>query len=277
MKNIKDNKGMSLIVFTIIIVILLVVAIGVIIYLLNNPVKENVVTQNPSIIQGGMTNNENKVISGNLDVNNQNSIENKIEINTTNINIEDYVGIWYENESLKEYSDVCIDLDEDKNILVEVGIYRLTTFDNLKATLNGNIITLTKNNDFIGTLTLGNNKIIFNYSVEDLNIENEKVEFTYKRERTSTEVLNGYDISGEYTCDAAGPLKINKDNTYKRSIINSGESFETEKDLTGTYKIIGNKIIFTSNNNKEEIGIYEGGAIEYFYKEDVSAKFYPEN
>lgn len=277
MKNIKDNKGMSLIVFTIIIGILLVVAIGVIVYLVNNPVKENVLTQNPTGIQSNINNDENNMSSENLEINNQNSLENKIEINATNINIEDYVGIWYEKESLKEYSDVCIDLDEDKNILVEVGIYRLTTFDNLKATLNGNIITLTKNNAFIGTLTLDNNKIIFNYSVEDLNIENEKVEFTYKRERTSTEVLNGYDISGEYTCDAAGSLKINKDNTYKRSIINSGESFETEKDLTGTYKIIGNKIIFTSNNNKEEIAIYENGAIEYFFEEDVYAKFYPKN
>ena len=206
--KIKENKGMSLTVFTIIIVILLVVAIGVIVYLVNNPVKENVLTQNPTSIQSNINSDDNKMLSENLDVNNQNSVENKIEINTTNINIEDYVGIWYENESLKEYSDVCIDLDEDKNIFVEVGIYRLTTFDNLKATLNGNIITLTKNNDLIGTLTLDNHKIIFNYSVEDLNIENEKVEFTYKRERTSTEVLNGYDITGTYTSDAAGPLKI---------------------------------------------------------------------
>lgn len=273
--KLKDNKGMSLILFTIIILILLIVSIGVIVYLLNNPVKENVLTQNPTSIQSNMNSDENKMLSENLDINNQNSVENKIEINATNINIEDYVGIWYETESLKEYSDVCIDLDENKNILVEVGIYRLTTFDNLKATLNDNIITLTKNNDFIGTLTLDNNKIIFNYSVEDLNIKNEKVEFTYKRERTSTEVLNGYDIAGTYTSDS-GNLELKKDNTYSRDIGNYS-SDETEKDFNGIYKIIGNKIIFTSNNNKEEIGIYEGGAIEYFYKEDVSAKFYPEN
>ena len=272
--KIKENKGMSLTVFTIIIVILLVVAIGVIVYLVNNPVKENVLTQNPTSIQSNMNSDENKMLSENLDVNNQNSVENKIEINTTNINIEDYAGIWYENESLKEYSDVCIDLDEDKNIFVEVGIYRLTTFDNLKATLNGNIITLTKNNYFIGTLTLDNNKIIFNYSVEDLNIENEKVEFTYKRERASTEVLNGYDISGNYQSGTAGKLKLNRDNTYLRTVTNTEKFDETNKNLTGTYKIIGNKIIFTSNNSKEEIGIYERSKIKYFLKEDICVDFY---
>ena len=42
----KENRGMSLIIFTIILAILVVVAGGVIVYLLNNPIKEKVAIQN---------------------------------------------------------------------------------------------------------------------------------------------------------------------------------------------------------------------------------------
>lgn len=43
MNSKENNKGILLVTFTIILVILLIIAIGVIIYLLNNPVKENTV------------------------------------------------------------------------------------------------------------------------------------------------------------------------------------------------------------------------------------------
>ena len=45
--KLKENKRMSLIVFTIILGVLVIVAIGIIVYLLNNPVKEKVAVQNP--------------------------------------------------------------------------------------------------------------------------------------------------------------------------------------------------------------------------------------
>jgi len=66
--KLKESKGMSLIIFTIILAILVVVAGGVIAYLLNNPVKENVVIQNQAGTQTDTDNNKNKV---NTNVNNE--------------------------------------------------------------------------------------------------------------------------------------------------------------------------------------------------------------
>ena len=56
--KLKESKGMSLIVFTIILAILVVVAIGVIVYLLNNQVKEGTTIQTPTELQNNMANNE---------------------------------------------------------------------------------------------------------------------------------------------------------------------------------------------------------------------------
>ena len=56
--KLKENKGMSLIVFTIILAVLVVLAGGIIIYLLINPVKEGTTIQTPTGIQNNMNNNE---------------------------------------------------------------------------------------------------------------------------------------------------------------------------------------------------------------------------
>jgi len=61
--KVKENKGMSLIVFTVVLAILVVVAMGVIVYLLNNPVREKVAIQTPSSVQSNMSNNENNVVN----------------------------------------------------------------------------------------------------------------------------------------------------------------------------------------------------------------------
>jgi len=66
--KIKESKGISLIAFTIVLAVLVVVAGGVIVYLLNNPVKENVVIQNQTGTQTNADNNQNKV---NTNVNNE--------------------------------------------------------------------------------------------------------------------------------------------------------------------------------------------------------------
>lgn len=62
--KLKESRGMSLIVFTIVLAILVVLAGGVIVYLLNNPVKEKVAIQNPTGVQSNLgsieTNVENK-------------------------------------------------------------------------------------------------------------------------------------------------------------------------------------------------------------------------
>ena len=56
--KLKEDKGMSLIVFTIVLAVLVVLAGGVIVYLLNNPVKEKVAIQIPTSVQTNMSNNE---------------------------------------------------------------------------------------------------------------------------------------------------------------------------------------------------------------------------
>jgi len=56
--KLKESKGMSLIVFTIILAVLLIVAGGIIVYLLNNPVKEGTTIQTPTELQDNMANNE---------------------------------------------------------------------------------------------------------------------------------------------------------------------------------------------------------------------------
>lgn len=65
--KLKENKGMSLIVFTIVLAVLVVVAGGVIVYLLNNPVKENVAIQNQTGTQNNTDNNNETETEGNED------------------------------------------------------------------------------------------------------------------------------------------------------------------------------------------------------------------
>ena len=79
--RLKENKGMSLIVFTIILLVLLVVAGGVIVYLLNNPVKENVAIQKQTGTQTNTDNNQNKlenITIQNQTQNNNDKTEDKI-------------------------------------------------------------------------------------------------------------------------------------------------------------------------------------------------------
>ena len=67
--KLKENKGMSLIVLTIILAVLVVVAIGVIVYLLKNPVKEKVGTQ---------INMENNLVKENIEI--QNTLNEQTDI-----------------------------------------------------------------------------------------------------------------------------------------------------------------------------------------------------
>ena len=71
--KIRESKGMSLIAFTIVLAVLVVVAVGVIVYLLNNPIKENVAIQNETGTQTNTDNNQNKV---NENANNNSNVEN---------------------------------------------------------------------------------------------------------------------------------------------------------------------------------------------------------
>lgn len=76
--KLKENKGMSLIVFTIILAVLLVAAGGVIVYLLNNP---KVVEKTPTGEQNNVVNNES------VENNSNNVIDKEDETDSTDINV----------------------------------------------------------------------------------------------------------------------------------------------------------------------------------------------
>jgi len=84
--KLKENKGISLIVFTIILAVLVVVAGGVIIYLLKNPVKENVDIQNQIGTQTNTDNNQNKE---NIDKNNE---EDSKYLELLKISLDSYIS-----------------------------------------------------------------------------------------------------------------------------------------------------------------------------------------
>lgn len=84
--KLKQSKGMSLIVFTIILAVLVVVAGGVIVYLLNNPVKENVAIQNQTGTQTNTDNNQNK---DNIDINNE---EDSQYLELLKVSLDSYIS-----------------------------------------------------------------------------------------------------------------------------------------------------------------------------------------
>ncbi len=211
----------------------------------------------------------------------------------SDFNIKDYVGLWYENKNSVGSTNVGIALDENDKLLLSVGIYRLTACEQCDASISNNVITFTTDSDLKGTITLENNKATLKYSFGDA--KDEKVEFNYKAERTSTQILDGQDISGNWKPVSAtengseialssiygtglrygGYLKLNKDNTYSRII--GITSSEAENDLTGTYKIYGNKIVFTTKNKNKESAVFENGSIKYDYGNGIKVTFQPEN
>ncbi|MBR3254709.1 MAG: hypothetical protein IKF97_00555 [Clostridia bacterium] len=244
-------------------------------------------------------NNTTNAISNNVENSSQSvpKEETKNSQTTTNnkVDINDYIGMWYENKDLIGYSNACLSLDENNNILLEAGIYRATGLDEQIVNLTDNKIVFNNGDGFSGTLTLGDNKITMNYSISPLNISNQEIELTYKKVRSSTELLSGFDITGNWEPRTAtrngedislqeiygtgirygGYLTLNSDNTYSRLI--GITSDEITNDLTGTYKILGNKIIFTTKNGNKEEAKFEMGIIAYDYGEGVTVNFYPKS
>ena len=123
--KLKESKGMSLIVFTIVLAVLVVVAGGVIVYLLNNPVKEKVAIQNPTNV--GNLNSSEKVEIPNED--NKLETNNLEELdNITKTALEEYISKFYYVKNFDEITKQNIDslmcvaiLDEPSKSLVWDG------------------------------------------------------------------------------------------------------------------------------------------------------------
>lgn len=210
-------------------------------------------------------------------------LENKIDLKvkptkkTSNdkFDINDYIGIWYESKDLEGYSDICLDLDENGRILVEFGIYRLATFDELNASLSGNVIKFSDKNGTNGTITLENNKAVLELNCEQFDMNNQKIEFNYKKTRKSTEILSGFNIDGTWKAsdegDYEGKLILNSDNTYSISVKSNNNSINE----TGRYKIYGNKVYFTTDSGKGGVAEYVYGYLDYVSNSGVNIRFNP--
>lgn len=284
-----EGKKINLTTILLIMAVIAIIIMAVVLVMTNNKNGENTTNNN----SGDTINNTSNVVDNNSQPDESSKpIEPVI---TKAIDINDYIGMWYEDESLVGYTNVCIDVDENNNILLEAGIYRTATLDEQIVNLIDNQIVFSDGNGFSGTLTLGDNKITMNYSISGLNVSNESIELSYKKDRSTTELLSGFDISGNWEPKVAtrngreislqeiygtgisygGYLTLNSDNTYSRFI--GITSDELTNDLTGTYEIVGNKIIFTTNNGNKEEAKFDMGTIAYDYGDGVIVKFYPES
>lgn len=234
--------------------------------------------------------------------NTSNQFSNEIEDNTNKasessqaFDINDYIGIWYESKDLIGYSDVCLDFDKSGNLLLEFGIYRLATFDELDWTLSDNKIIFNDKNGTTGTITFGNSKLILEFTSNNLSIDTNIVEFNYKAPRTSTQTLGGSNLAGKWEPSSAtyngekislqdiygsgikygGYLTLNLDNTYSELIGIYSDEKEVMDGLLGTYEIYGNDIIFTANNGTVTYGKFINGTIHHTHEDGRTIIFLP--
>lgn len=192
------------------------------------------------------------------------------------INMNDYVGMWYENQELEGYSEVDIAVDDNNRIELQIGIYRLNTFDELSTSITGNVIKFNDIYGTTGTVTLEKEKVILEYSSESFEIKNQKIEFTYRKERKTTQITDGLDLTGKWSTqadsDSKGYVTFNPDNTFSSAIKKS------EKDIitSGKYKLYGNKIKFITNKGEVLRGEFKNGKINYYFLNEEVAEVYPE-
>ena len=102
--KLKESKGMSLIVFTVVLAVLVVLAVGVIVYLLNNPVKEKVAIQNPTGAQSNLGRIETNVQNTKEPVTNN---ETKVEIVKEKMTADERYKIFADNlkKEVSKYGD----------------------------------------------------------------------------------------------------------------------------------------------------------------------------
>ena len=270
---------------TAILLILLIIAVVImtVVMVITNKDKDNKSSDNSNSTSANNTNT------------NTNTDTNTSENSNSNIvNINDYVGMWYDKNLKEDGSDVCIDLDANNNIVISCGILRTAVLEETIVNVVDNKISFNDGNGFTGTITLGDNKITLNYSVENFSIKNEELVFEYKKERTSTQNLSGFSLARNWEPRTAtrdgveislqeiygtgikygGYLTLNNDNTYSRFI--GITSDELQNDLTGTYEVKANNIIFTTKSGKKESAKFNNGTIVYDYGNGVNVTFYPE-
>lgn len=281
-----ENKKINLTSILLILLIIAVIIMTVVMVITNKDKDKN----------NNSNDNTNTTSTANTQANNANTnTTTNTTLNTTSnkININDYVGMWYDINVKEEGSDVCIGLDANDKVVLSCGIHRTAVLEETIVNVVDNTISFNDGNGFTGTITLGDNKITLNYSVENFNIENEELEFAYKKERTSTQNLSGYSLARDWDPKTAtkngkeislqeiygtgiqygGYLTLNSDNTYSRLI--GITSDEVEKDLTGTYEVKSNDIVLTTKNGKTEKAKFVNGTIVYDYGDGINVTFYP--
>lgn len=145
--KVTENKGISLIVFTVVLAILVILATGVIAYLLNNPVREKVSVQTPSSVQSNMSSSE-TIQEKNENASNSNSKTTDL------VAINDEQNIKAEGKIYEYISD------EGNSAEVPVGIYYIVNGNN-KGKLQ-----IKYNNKIVYTENIGKNIVGF-YRLKD--------------------------------------------------------------------------------------------------------------
>lgn len=102
-KKIKENRGMSLIIFTVILAVLVVIAGGVIVYLLSNPKTEHIKEQTGSTTLFNTPNTNSYINNSNSTKNNSNDMRNESEKEITYAEIQ---GEYFYETSHPEYKEI---------------------------------------------------------------------------------------------------------------------------------------------------------------------------
>ena len=216
--KLKESKGMSLIVFTIVLAVLVVLAGGVIVYLLNNPVKEKVAIQTPSSVQTNMSNDE--------------KIEEKNEtISSSNVNVVDN----------KATSLVVI--NDEQNIKAEGKIYEYISEEGSSAEVPVEISYIVNGNNKGNIQIKYNNKVVYNKKAEKNIIEFNRIKDAFDS-----------DIFVLYEDGTVGKISISniKNNKYNIVKVENCENVVRIQELVFEYENSGADyaLVAVDNNGK---------------------------
>lgn len=245
--KLKESKGMSLIVFTIILAVLVVVAGGVIVYLLNNPVKEGTTIQTPIGSQSNVQTIQN-VLSNNMNV-----LEEKSEI--------------IENKNNETSNVVSAESNSNKNEVEIIGLN--TIFKELKdvaiysAVLDKNNKTFEYDLDNDGV----KNKLVIDSQKNTIKYDNNKFENLFSE-------IEQYETHTVYVVD------IDKNNSYLDIVVfsktNQSHEYNILKNVNGNLELIDGNFSYSLGVNKiEAYHIFLDNDNRMLYLDEVESNLMP--
>ena len=120
-------------------------------------------------------------------LNNIDSNSDKQE-NENILNINSYLGKWYDNEPEKAESNIELKIDETGKLIIEIGIFRLAVFDDLTSNIGDDRINFYANNlsGTNGSILLKDNELILSLTSDEFGIKNQTYKFNYCEKDTES-------------------------------------------------------------------------------------------